>query len=103
MTEMEKKAALTLMTEESDDVTLSTYLSIAAEKVVRKCYPFDTSKTEVPDRYAMTQIEIAAYLLNKRGAEGQVLHIEGGIHRHYGGADVPDEMLAGVIPFAGTF
>jgi hypothetical protein len=54
---------------------------------------------EVPRRYGYLQCEIAAYLLNKRGAEGQTGHSENGISRSYESADVPESMLSEVIPF----
>jgi hypothetical protein len=50
----------------------------------------------------MLQCEIAAYLLNKRGAEGQTSHTENGITRNYGGADVPESMLSSIIPRVGV-
>lgn len=85
----------------TDDV-LSVYLDIAGMKILNKMYPFrqDYAGLEVPDRYATTQLTIACYLLNKRGAEGQIQHIENGINRNYGSADVPDAMLQHVTPFA---
>ena len=54
---------------------------------------------EVPREYENKQINIAMYLLGKRGAEGQVQHIENGIHRNWGASDIPDEMLADIIPY----
>ena len=53
----------------------------------------------MPDRYAMIQLNVASYLLNKRGAEGEIQHIENGIHRNYGSSDVPDGMLKDIVPF----
>jgi hypothetical protein len=56
----------------------------------------------VPDKYATNQVEIACYLLNKRGAEGETYHSENGINRSYENADVPESMLSRVLPFAGV-
>ena len=47
------------------------------------------------------QIEIAVYLYNKQGAEGQTAHSENGISRTYESADVPESMLRGIAPFVG--
>ena len=103
MSEHDKLALLRTMLEgesESDD-TLLTYLSLAGRRIIEKAYPFRDNIETVPAKYAMKQIEIAAYLLNKRGAEGETYHAENGITRTYEAASVSDSMLAGVIPFCG--
>lgn len=82
--------------------TLSTYLKIAGDKIIAKAYPFDDTVAIVPKRYEMLQLEIAAYLLNKRGAEGQTSHTENGISRMYESADVPPSMLKYVVPQCGV-
>ena len=46
------------------------------------------------------QLKVANYAINKIGAEGQIQHIENGIHRNYGSADVPDGMLQEIVPYA---
>lgn len=71
-------------------------------KVLRKLYPFDDTIKEVPERYHMTQVEIAAYLLNKRGAEGETAHSENGISRSYEDGDVPSSLLRDIVPYAGV-
>ena len=48
----------------------------------------------------MIQLNVACYLYNKIGAEGQVQHIENGIHRNWGSADVPNDMLKDIVPMA---
>lgn len=87
---------------EIDSAILDVYLGIAGQKILNKMYPFKTDYTglEVPDRYSMMQINISQYLYNKRGSEGEIQHIENGIHRNYGSADVPDAMLKDIIPMA---
>ena len=87
-------------TSDSDDV-LSTYLTLAGKKIIAKAYPYDSSVSEVPEQYDTLQVEIAAYMLNKRGAEGQVTHTENGIQRQYENGDVPSSMLKTVTPFCG--
>ena len=86
---------------DSDDVLLA-YLDIAGNKILTRAYPYGTDETEVPSRYDFLQCEIAAYLLNKRGAEGQTSHSENGISRTYASADVPESMLGAVTPMAGV-
>ncbi len=102
MSENEKLERLSAMTGETDQSVLLTYLSIAGERVIRKAYPFRTDITEVPSRYANVHLEIACYLLNKRGAEGQNYHSENGINRTYESASVPESMLASITPHVGV-
>ena len=107
MTEIEKLALCRVMVEQpntaegwSDD-TLISYLQIAGQKILNRAYPYDDTVTEVPRRYGVLQCEIATYLLNKRGAEGETSHSENGISRSYESADVPESMLSDVIPHCG--
>lgn len=108
MTEVEKISMLRVMAGQpnegdwSDDVLIS-YLTIAGRKIINRAYPYDDTITEVPRRYGYLQCEIANYLLNKRGAEGQTSHSENGISRSYESADVPESMLSEVIPHVGVF
>ena len=107
MTEVEKLAMLRVMVGQpnegdwSDDVLIS-YLKIAGQKIINRAYPYDDTVTEVPRRYGYLQCDIANYLLNKRGAEGQISHTENGISRSYGSADVPESMLSEVITHVGV-
>lgn len=100
MTDIEKQTMVKTMTDEKDEEVVSTYLSIAGDKVCRKAYPFDPSVSEVPDQYAHIQVEIAVYLLNKRGAEGQISHSENGISRSYEDGNVPPTLLREIVPYA---
>lgn len=103
MTDTEKLTYLRAMVGGSDtDEVLSTYLVVAGKKIIARAYPYDDTVTEVPDKYNTLQCEIAAYLLNKRGAEGQTQHTENGISRQYENADVPSSMLKVVTPHCGV-
>ena len=85
----------------SDDVLL-TYLNIAGSKIIERAYPYDDTITDVPRRYEILQCEIAVYLLNKRGAEGETSHSENGISRSYENADIPESLIGIVIPHIGV-
>ena len=102
MTQEQKRIMLKSMLghEETDDF-LDVYLELAAQKILNRMYPFkeDYDGLEVPDRYTSIQLKIANYMINKIGAEGQIQHIENGIHRNYGSADIPDGMLAEIVPY----
>lgn len=102
----EKVVELKRITESDDgEDILRSFLTQAGEIILNRMYPyedlFDENAHEVPDRFAMKQVRIAAYLLNKRGAEGEVQHIENGIHRNYKNADVPNDLLWDVFPNVG--
>lgn len=103
MTSDEKLTTLKAMVGGSDtDEVLSTYLTLAGSKIIAKAYPYKTDVTEVPTQYEYLQLEIAAYMLNKRGAEGQVTHTENGVQRQYENADVPPSMLKAITPYCGV-
>lgn len=84
-----------------DQGILEVYLELAGQKILNRMYPYKDNYDglEVPDRYVAVQLKIANYMINKIGAEGQIQHIENGIHRNYGSADIPDGMLEEIVPF----
>lgn len=88
--------------EDVDRGVLEVYLNLAGQKILNRMYPFkeEYDDIDVPDRYVMIQLNIAVYMLNKRGAEGEIQHIENGIHRNYGSSDIPDALLKDVYPYA---
>lgn len=96
MTQLE---ALKTIVEETDDNVLTVCLNLAGQAIANRCYPFDPEKP-VPPKYYARQIEIAAYLINKRGAEGETQHNENGINRSYESASIPESMLKDIVPFA---
>ena len=103
MTQTEKLQLLKAIVGGSDtEEVLLAYLNIAGNKIINRAYPYGTYETEVPVRYDFLQCEIAAYLLNKRGAEGQTSHSENGISRSYESADVPESLLGAVTPMCGV-
>ena len=103
MTQEDKVTLLKAMVGESDtEEVLLAYLNIAGRKILNRAYPYGTEETEVPARYDFLQCEIAAYMLNKRGAEGQTSHSENGISRNYESADVPESLIGAVTPMVGV-
>lgn len=75
----------------------------AYDRVLARCYPYNKERTEIPARYESTVIEIAVYLLNKQGAEGETVHNENGINRTYESAYVPESMLSTITPHGKVF
>lgn len=106
MTDTEKIEKLRVLIGDSsakeDPLALSVYLDMAGAKILERLYPYreNWDDLQVPGKYSMLQLKISCYLWNKRGAEGQIQHIENGIHRNYGDADIPENMLSDLVPFA---
>lgn len=101
MTDEEKLTMLKSMTEETDDDMLSTYLTLAKGVVLSRAYPY-TEEDTVPSKYDTVHVEIAAYMLNKRGAEGETAHSENGVSRSYEDGDIPPTLLRRILPMAGV-
>ena len=102
MSDAEKKAALTAMTGEANADVLSTYLSLAKSVILHYAYPVTDPPETFPSKYDELQVDIAAYKLNKRGAEGETSHSENGVSRGYEDADVPKSLLRQIVPLAGV-
>ena len=96
--------SLGTMVDEKDNNTLSTYLARAEDAIINRLYPYakDDEELSVPRKYHGLQLEIAAFMLNKRGAEGQNRHSENGISRSWGSSDVPEELLSRITPYVGV-
>ena len=101
MTDTAKLTMLTSMTGETDSEVLSTYLSMAADIVNSRAFPFGDGTETMPSKYDHVQVRVAAYMLNKRGAEGEKYHIENGISRQYESGDIPLSLLRTIIPYTG--
>lgn len=94
-----KKLKLVVGADSSDDELLLMYLSDAERAILNKLYPMDDSVSTIPERYAGRQVEIAAYLYNKRGAEGEITHNENGINRTYESSSIPKSMLSDIVSY----
>lgn len=84
---------------EATSEVCSVYLSLAAEQMLHRLYPFDSTKTEIPSQYDVTQCELARNLFLRRGAEGEKIHNENGIYRTWGTVN-DEEILGRLTPFA---
>ena len=106
MTDEEKLTTLRKMLDEGDTVsddTANTYLAAAEKAVINIAFPFGDGTEEMPEKYEYEQIEIAAYMLNKRGAEGETAHTEGGTSRTFETGDIPISLRARITAYAGGF
>ena len=90
------------MTDEDNKDILCTYYKLAEKIVLLHAFPYDNISKKMPDRYKRVCLEIAAYMINKRGAEGETAHIENGISRYYETGGIPSSILRKIIPHAGV-
>lgn len=94
MTDAEKIVLVKAMSDEADDEVISAFLAKAADELYKLADPFKTlTKADVIEEYGSTQVDIAAYRLNKRGWDFEEIHSENGIVRNYGGTNLPDNIL----------
>lgn len=89
--------------EEKED-ELSYALLAAKYAILTRAYPFtkDFDNLPFPPKYDMLQIDIANVLLRKSGIEGQTIHIENGIHRHFETSGIPETLLSQIVPQVGV-
>lgn len=89
---------------DADPEELEDFLADAESAILNRLYPFADSieGKELPARYYDLAVRVAVYFHDKQGAEGESVHVENGIHRHYEGADIPPSMLREITPFVGV-
>lgn len=102
MADSQMLARLKALTGESDEELLTALLQITEARVRNRLYPFDDTRTSIPEIYSESILEIAVYLYNRRGSEGELAHDEGDIRRTYASASIPAEMLSGIVPYCGV-
>lgn len=105
MTDEEMAAsAIALIGDSRFDDLVPHYLSVAKGAVVSKLFPYDDKATweDVPDKHHARTVEIAVYLVNRRGSEGEVNHSESGVSRGYESAGIPKSYFQGMISKVGV-
>lgn len=100
MTMDEMTAMLETMSDEHDPDILITYLLLAGKRILDHAFPFD-DVTEVPEKWHINQVEIAAYMIQKIGMEGETARTENGINQQFAEADIPKALFKNIIPMAG--
>lgn len=86
------------------DEFVPTYVELAKDRMLTHLFPFAKNATwdDVPVKYHARTCEIAVYLVNRRGAEGEASHSENGVSHVYESAGIPASFFAGITPFAGV-
>lgn len=79
------------------------YLAQAQGAVTQHLFPYeDASWEDVPEKYHPRTVEIAVYLVNRRGGEGETSHSESGVSRVYESAGIPHSYFRGMPPKVGV-
>lgn len=86
-------------TQESDDAVLERCIQMAYAAIQSRRFPYrDDWPEEVEPRYQDLQYRIALDLYNKRGAEGELGHVENGVSRSYESSWISEQLLLEVTP-----
>lgn len=94
----------TLVGDPRFDNFASIYLETAKEAIIAHRFPYreDATWDEVPEKYHVLACDIAVYLVNRRGAEGETSHTESGTSRSYESAGIPNSYLRCIVPCVGV-
>ena len=108
MTDTEKLNSIKILLEDGSgymptDETLTEYITLAKKEILAWMYhlvggvPDDV--IEVPAKYDTIQIYSVIAGWTHAGAEGQIVSIENGVHRHFSYVDMLDYIHNNVLPF----
>ena len=87
--------------ETATDELIGVYLDEAKAAILNRRYPFGIPAyiDDVPPMYDNLQCRLAQRYFLRRGAEGEQIHNEDGVHRHYGSVQ-DEDLLMDVIQIA---
>ena len=99
MTQTEKlRVWLGVSASEASNEKLELFLSRAEDAIKRRRN--QDYEDQMEPQFSDLQLQIAVYLFNKQGAEGETSHSENGVSRGYENSDIPEKLLAQIIPLA---
>ena len=86
------------------DQYAEAYLGLAKGAVTSHLFPYadDATWEDVPAMHHARTVEIAVYLVNRRGSEGETSHQESGTSRSYESAGIPRSYFSGMVPRVGV-
>jgi len=90
---------------EGEDDYLTLKLNRAVSAVVKARRPYgctEAQKAIILADYESEILDIAAYLYNRKGSEGEKSHNENGTNRGYESAGIPSSFLDGIVTIVGT-
>ena len=102
MTDAEKLTTLQTLTGDENIDLLQSCLDFAKDKILKKRFPFGGVPEDFPEEYDQIHLQLAQYLLLRVGAEGETVHLENGISRHWEDGDVPATLMRQITPKGGV-
>ena len=99
MTNLER---MIMRTGDSDEALLSDCLDSAKAAIMSRRFPYGDWPDELEARYLDLQLRCAIDIYEKQGAEGEIIHEENGVKRHYESPFISEQLLREVVPFAGA-
>ena len=102
MTDAEKLTTLQTLTGDENIDLLQSCLDFAKDKILKKRFPFGGVPEDFPEEYDQIHLQLAQYLLLRVGAEGETVHLENGISRHWEDGDVPATLMRQITPKGGA-
>lgn len=105
-TSLDKLKTYLGITDDSEDALLSLLIDQADKKILNKRFPFgytEEQKSQALQQYSDIELDIAVYLYNRRGSEGQTSHNENGTNRGYESAGIPDSYVKDIVPLCKVF
>jgi hypothetical protein len=86
--------------ENTTETRMLAYLEDAKAAIIRRLDPLGVvGVTDVPDRYAMLQVKLAARYSFRAGGEGEISHAENGVNRSWGSVN-DEDLLREIMPYA---
>lgn len=89
--------------DDTEDEVLTVYLNLAKQAVLNKLFPYGNGIEMIPRKYEANVLQIAVYLYNRQGSEGEISHSENGINRSYESANIPAAYFNDIVPMVGGF
>lgn len=84
------------------DAVLQECLDEAKEIIFQRRFPYQEWPDEVEPQYVGLQVRIAIELVNRIGDEGETVHLEEDIHRHYADGWITPSLLEEITPYVGV-
>lgn len=98
-----EKLKVLISPDTASDELLSYLLEQSEGIILNRRYPFGAPEgATLSPLHEQIQIRIAVELFSKMGAEGQIMHIENGVHRTWEAGDVSPSLLRQIIPVCGS-
>lgn len=80
---------------------IESYLALAADRILRRVWPFGGAPAEWPTQYDMVQVQLTVRMIARRGGEGEISHSENGVSRSYKSVD-DEDILGQLTPYVGV-